>query len=255
MHIPAGYRMRARSRRGVLHLDGAAADSCVRVPDHLALRFSDRFSMFFLWRADVAGDAGFAAGRLNGSTGGGWGMYNAVSGIYAGTSISGLSGGAITQSGAQPVYRAEQNRWHAYGSSYDATPSSGNRRSRIYLDGILAQSSDTQASTIPAVASIDFLIGNRAGAGTADNAWLGGCYADLKVYNRILTQDEMIRLQCGLSIDTTGLVIDMPLDQTEGDAINGGVAGVGNGLLQGTAVWYSATSYAGLMPHQMRAWA
>jgi hypothetical protein len=220
-----------------LTLDGTA-NGVVTVADNAALQITSKLTIM-CWAKSFSGpDLGYIFGRTNAASAGGWSLQKTTSTntTNASTILSGLSGGGLGGNSTRMTF-GESAQWQHYAASYDASLPSGSRQARVYQNGILDFSSDGQIMTIPNVAGLDFLIGNRTGGVVADTFFYGAVY-DIRVYSRILTQDEICRVCCGQDVSPTELVLHMPCTDGSGTTVaNIANSGVGNGVMGAGAAW------------------
>ena len=240
---------RQPTRDAVIYLDGTT-NGVVTIADHAALQITDKYTLMIRWKCATTAPDGYLCGRLNSSNDGGYGMYLK----YHGDGVTVDPGNVMGQI-VQTASRAERNlntceatSWHHMAISYDATPAAGSRVSKIYIDGVLKSTNSTLSRDLTVVSAINFLVGNRTsggGAGTTFNGWV----CDLKLYNRILSADEILADKNGTEISNANLVIDMPMDDATGTtAVNNAASGVGNGTLGSGATWITRGAYPGVMP-------
>ncbi len=138
-------------------------------------------------------------------------------------------------------------RWHHQAVVFDGTPASGSRVSKTYIDGLLKSSRTNLTNALTVVAALNFIVGNRT-LGSVNTAF-NGYVCDLKLYNRVLTDAEIQAAENGETVDATGLVIDMPMDEGAGTiAVNRAGSGVGDGVLGSGATWIPRAVFPKLMP-------
>lgn len=247
MRAPLGYRHYARDVDAVLNLNNTV-DGIVTVGDHLALRTSQDITMSAWARAVGVAEAGFVCGRLNNSTAGGYGLYLDGTTNPIRISLNGLSFGPRVADFAMTPN--EFTSWHHYAVSFNGSAASGSRTAKFYLDGRLISTQTALTDGIPHQASVDYLVGNRTGSAVS---MFGGDVWENRLYTRVLTDTEVARLCVGRSVDETGLVLHLPLDDASGTvARNLARGGVGDGALGTGCAWRTKAAYPEIMPFRGR---
>lgn len=237
-----------KTPNAVVKLDGTI-NGIVTIPDHVKLQIADKYTLMIRWRAAVATPAGYLCGRLNSSSNGGYGMY-------LNTNADGVTvdphnvPGQLLATQAREERNLNTNdalRWHHQAVVFDGTPASGSRISKTYIDGLLKSSRTNLTNTLTVVSALNFIVGNRT-LGSVNTAF-NGYVCDLKLYNRVLTDAEIQAAENGETVDSTGLVIDMPMNEGAGTiAVNRAGSGVGDGVLGSGATWIPRAVFPKLMP-------